>query len=76
MLDEPEAGPLQPGRHVLGGDAEAAMGVALTQVLEIMGSEVDDQHAAPRPEDAGGFGERPGGLVQIMKNLVDRYEIT
>ncbi len=60
MLGEGEAGALQPLRHVLGGDAEAAVGVVGAEFVQVMRREIDDEQAAAGLEDAGGFGQRRG----------------
>src|SRR5262245_13508617 len=54
MLVKAKAGALKPARHELGGYAEPAMGMLLTQLFEIMRCEIDDHEPAAGPHDAGG----------------------
>ena len=56
-------------------EAEAAMGMALAQELEIVRREIDDQQAAAGPEHPRRLGDRPLGIVEIVQHLVDRDHV-
>ena len=66
MLAKREPGALQPVGHVFGGNAQPAVGVLLAQLLHVMGGEVGDQHAPAGLENAGGFRQHAGGIVEIV----------
>ena len=60
-MNELQARPAQPPRHVFGRDAEPAMGMFIAQMLEIVRSEIDDQQPALGLQHARGFLERLAG---------------
>ena len=60
---------------MLGGNAEAAVGMRAAQVVEIMRREVDDEQAAAGLEDAGGLGEGADRFLEEVQHLMDGDEV-
>ena len=45
------------------------------ELFQFMGGEIGDQQASAGLEDAESLGERPAGIIQIVKYLMYRNEI-
>lgn len=74
-LSDEQAGGLRPGLQIVGGESEAAVGVVLTQELERVRREVDDQNAPIRAERTCDLAQSEGRVVGEVQDLVEHGEI-
>ncbi len=77
MLDRAagQAGPAQPGRHLLISKAEPDVSVLVAQPLDLVTGEVHHDEKAAPPQDPRGLGQRLLGILEEVQNLVHEGDV-
>ena len=70
-----ETGFLDPVVEFVLLEAEPAVGVQLPGLFKAVGTQVEDDQAAARPEDAEGLGEGLAGVLGVVQGLAQQGEV-